>query len=145
MWQLEEAIEAYREQGAPEDQQMLIALLREVQQETGPLTQDVLDAIARAYQLGASVLPALVRVVPSLKMAAHPHRLEVCANCGKKLSSWIEKTYGVRPGGACDRGGFTYHVVGCLKNCKAGPSARWDGELISRADEDKIRRIIQAE
>ena len=87
-------------------------------------------------------LPALIRRIPDLRMHTHPHRLEVCGRCGAQLGAWIERTYGAKPGGASDRGGFTFHVLPCLKNCKAGPSARWDGEWIPRATEDRIREKI---
>lgn len=140
-WSIEEAIAYYREQGAPGDQQMLSALLREVQQETGPLTQETLDVISRELALAPSILPALIRRIPSLRMHTHPHRLEVCQNCGRRLGAWIEREYAVK-NGASDAGGFTFHVVGCMKNCKSGPSARWNGELISHATEEKLREKI---
>lgn len=141
MWEFDEAVSYYRSQGAPKDQQMLIALLKEAMQETGPLTQEMLDRIARAFGLAPSVLNALVRCVPGLRMAAHPHRLEICSRCGAKLAAWIESAYHVKNGGACDMGGFTFHVTGCMKNCKAGPSLRWDGVLYPRADEALVRRL----
>lgn len=141
-WSMEEALEHYRSQGAPQDQQMVLMLLREVQEHTGPLTQEDLSRIAQSYGLGRGFLPALIRRIPDLRMSAHPHRLEICRSCARQLGAWIEREYGVGPGGASDRGGFTYHVVGCLKNCKAGPSARWDGELIPHATEAILRQKI---
>ena len=138
-WSIEEAIAYYREQGAPGDQQMLSALLREVQQETGPLTQETLDVISRELALAPSILPALIRRIPSLRMHTHPHRLEVCQNCGRRLGAWIEREYAVK-NGASDAGGFTFHVVGCMKNCKCGPSMKWDGALVPRANEEAVRK-----
>ena len=144
MWDIDEAIACYRDQGAPDDQQMLIALLREIQQETGPLTQDILSKVENAFELNASMLPALIRRVPSLRMDTHPHRLELCQNCGRKLAVWVESEYGVKPGCACDRGGFTFHLTGCMKNCKASPSMKWDGVLYLRATEDMIRTLTKS-
>ena len=44
---LEDYIEQYRSQGAPEDQQMLIALMRDAQQlDGGALRQETIDRIA---------------------------------------------------------------------------------------------------
>ena len=46
---IREMTDYYREQGAPQDQQMLIALLREAQEKQGgALSQDILDAISAA-------------------------------------------------------------------------------------------------
>lgn len=142
MWNIDEAIAYYRDQGAPGDQQMLIALLREIQQETGPLTQEVLLKVESALALSASMLPALIRRVPSLRMDTHPHRLELCQNCGRKLAVWVENEYGVKPGCACDTHGFTFQLTGCMKNCKASPSMKWDGVLYPKASEDTIRRVV---
>ena len=142
MWNIDEAIAYYRDQGAPSDQQMLIALLREIQQETGPLTQEVLSQVERAFGLSASMLPALIRRVPSLRLDAHPHRLELCQNCGRRLAVWVENEYGVKPGCACDAYGFTFQLTGCMKNCKASPSMKWDGVLYPKASEDTIRRVV---
>jgi len=142
MWSLSEAIDYYRSQGAPGDQQMLMALLREAQEHTGPLTQSVLAEIESSYSLGKAILPALIRRVPSLRMAEHPHRLEICQNCGRRLAAWVENTCGVKPGGACDEGGFTFHVTGCMKNCKAPPSVKWDGKLYPHADEELLKKLI---
>ena len=141
-WTLEEAIDYYRREGAPEDQSMIVALLREAQAEQGALTQETLNDIARCFGLSRGFLPALIRRIPDLRMHTHPNRLEVCRNCGRQLAVWIEREYGASPGGASSRGGFTFHVVGCMKNCKSGPSARWNGELISHATEEKLREKI---
>ena len=142
---IREMTDYYREQGAPQDQQMLIALLREAQEkQSGALSQDMLEAIAAAYQMKATLLQALVRRVPGLRMESARHRLEVCGTCrqGAKLRDYIEKTYGVKSGGICEAAGFTYHVTPCMKNCGKGPSIRWDGQLFSHADEALVRRLI---
>ena len=148
MQPLDDSIQYYREQGAPEDQQMLIALLREVQQQRGgELTPDVLDAIAAAYGVKQSLLTALIRRSPSLRMASVPHRLEVCGTCpkGHALRAFIESTWHVQNGGCCEAAGFSYHITGCMKNCRKGPSLRWDGELHPHADESLVRRLVNPE
>ncbi len=134
----------YRDQGAPQDQQMLIALLREAQEtEGGILSQETLDAIAQECGIKTAVLHALIRRVPGLRSQSAPHTLEVCGTCpaGAKLRAFIEKTYGVKSG-AVSAAGFVYRVTPCMKNCKNGPSIRWDGTLHSRADEALIRKLV---
>lgn len=146
MHPLEDSIQYYREQGAPEDQQMLIALLREVQQQCGGvLTPDALDVIAAAYGVKKSLLTALIRRAPSLRLASVPHRLEVCGTCpkGHALRAFIENTWHVQNGCCCEAAGFSYHVTGCMKNCRKGPSLRWDGELYPQADEALVRRLLK--
>ena len=141
---MEEIIAYYREQGAPQDQQMLIALLREAQQaQGGVLTMDTLEQIAGAYNIRAAVLHALIRRVPGLRLETAPHRLEICGTCraGAALRDFVERTYNVKSG-AISSAGFSYHVTPCMKNCKNGPSIRWDGVLHSRADAALIKKLI---
>lgn len=141
----QDALRYYREQGAPGDQQMLIALLREVQEaDGGVLWPERVEAIALSYETPAAVLNALIRRIPSLRPAAAPHRLEMCQTCGKnrELAAFVRREYGVENGGVSQQGGFAFQLVNCMKNCKAGPSIRWDGVLYPRADEGLLRKLI---
>ena len=140
-----ELIEYYREQGAPQDQQMVIALLREMQEmDGGVLSAKSLAQVAKAYGMKETMLTAIVRRVPGLRYEDAPHRLEICGTCreGAKLRSFVETRYAVKSG-AVSAAGFAYRVTPCMKNCKNGPSIRWDGELHSRADEKLLRRLIE--
>ena len=141
---IREIIAYYQGQGAPQDQQMLIALLREAQDEMGGvLSQAVIEDIAQAMGMKSTMLLALIRRVPSLRMENAAHRLEVCGTCraGAKLRDEIEHTYGVKSGAACGAG-FSYHVTHCMKNCKNGPSIKWDGVLHSQADMRLVRALV---
>lgn len=141
-----EILEYYRSQGAPQDQQMLIALLRDMQEiEGGVLSLNMIETIAQAYGLKSAMLKALIRRVPSLRCEDVPHRLEVCGTCrtGAKLRDFIERTYGVKSGSRNETLGFSYRVMPCMKNCKNGPSVRWDGVLYGHADEAMIRSLIE--
>lgn len=140
---LMELIAYYTDQGAPDDQQMLIALLREAQEaDGGVLSEDTLERIAQVYRLKTSMLHALIRRIPALRTADAPHRLEICQTCvkGAPLRALVERECGIKSGESY--GGFSYHVVPCMKNCKHGPSVRWDGELMQNMDEEKLRRLI---
>jgi len=146
MMRREEIIEYYRGQGAPQDQQMLIALLREMQEaEDGALSQNVLEEIVQAYGVRRTMLQALIRRVPGLRCEDVPHKLEVCGTCkaSAQLRSFIEKTYGVNSGSCKEAMGFSYRVTPCMKNCKNGPSVRWDGKLYGNADEAMIRELLE--
>ena len=143
---LQKLFEVYREQGVPHDQQMLIALLREMQDMAGgTLTEDVLFQAASFYGMKATLLQALIKRVPDLRMANAAHRLEMCASCkaGYGLRAWLEDTYGVKSGGTSESGGFTYRTTPCMKNCKNGPSIRWDGTLYSHADRSLLIKLIE--
>jgi len=146
--EIREIIEYYREQGVPQDQQMLIALLREIQEaEGGVLSMGLLDTVAQAYGMKTTMLQAIIRRVPSLRLENAAHRLEVCGTCraGARLREEIERTYGVKSGGCNEAAGFSYHVTPCMKNCRFGPSIKWDGKLHSHADMALLRALIGGE
>ena len=142
---IHDLIEYFRIQGAPGDQQMLIMLLREAQQaDGGVLSGSTLAGICDAYAIKPSFLQAFIRRIPALRCESVPHKLEICGTCkmGGPLRSFIEDTYGVKSGSSCERAGFSYRVTGCMKNCKNGPSVRWDGELHPRASIDLLKKLI---
>lgn len=139
-WNLDESISWYKNQGAPGDQSALISLLREVQLENGgSIPLHVPQQIADAYDVKVSILLALIRRIPSLRLA-DTHCLELCSgpNCSKraKLASFVEKTYGSRPSK------FTVKYVPCMRMCGKGPNIRWDGQVYHQADETLLRRLI---
>ena len=151
-WSLSEALEYYRSQGAPGAQPALVELLREVQAENGGVIPDAaLEEIAAFYNLRESFLTALIRRYPSLRTQQAPHRLEVCGgpNCAKqassKLMAHIETIYGVQSGGISQKGGFSYRVTGCMKNCGKGPNLKWDGQIYNGASPDLLDRLVNGE
>ena len=135
-WNLAEAMEYYRRQGAPGDQNALIALLKEIQREEGCIPAAAPGKIADAYGVREALVLALIRRVPSLRLSGG-HCMELCAgpNCGKSahLADYAEK---IAPAGV------TVKRVGCMRLCGKGPNLRWDGILYHKADEALIRRLL---
>lgn len=84
-WNLEEAISYYQTQGAPQNQTVLINLLREIQTECGgAIPSYTLNSISAVYGIKESFLQAVIKRIPSLRLE-NTHCLELCAgpNCGK--------------------------------------------------------------
>ena len=140
-WDLKEAVEYYGRQGAPGDQSAVISLLREVQQENGgsiPLSAP--EEIAGLYGIKAGFLLALIKRIPSLRLA-DGHCLELCAgpNCGKRteLAALAEKLCKAHPGK------ITLKFTPCMRLCGKGPNLRWDGKLYHQADEALLRRLLE--
>ena len=137
-WSMDEAVRYYRSQGAPGDQNALIALLKELQSARGGSIQPAdLNQIAQALDAKPALLQALVRRIPSLKLA-DTHLLELCAgpNCGKAaaLAAAAEAL-------ARDNPKITLKFVPCMRLCGKGPNLRWDGTLHHKADEALLRRL----
>ena len=68
-WNLDEALEYYRRQGAPGDQNALIALLKEIRREEGCIPAAAPGKIADAYGVREALVLALIRRVPSLRLS----------------------------------------------------------------------------
>ncbi len=140
MWNLEEAVEYYKKQGAPADQSALVSLLREVQQENGgSIPLSTLPQIAEGLGSKESYLMAVIRRIPSLRLS-DTHELVLCAgpNCSKRaaLAAFVEKTYGRNPKK------FTIKYGPCMRLCGKGPNIKWDGKIYHGADEALIRSLI---
>ena len=137
-WNLEEAVSYYKRQGAPSDQSALTGLLREVQQEHGgSIPQGLIPTLARLCGTKESLLLALIRRLPSLRLGGS-HVLELCAgpNCGRHaaLAAAAEKLQSSR---------ITVRFVPCMRMCGKGPNLRWDGTLYHKADEALLRRLAE--
>ena len=137
-WTLDEAIGYYAKQGAPRDQMALVNLLREIQQEnSGSIPKWMLTPVAEGYAVKESLLLALIRRYPSLRLA-DTHLLEICAgpNCGKHtaLAAAAEKLR---------QQGITVKFVPCMRLCGKGPNLKWDGKLYHKADENLLKELTK--
>lgn len=138
-WSLEEAIHYYKKQGAPGEQNMLTALLREIQKESGGrIPAYALKVISEAYGIKETLLTALIRRIPSLQ-TGEGHCLELCAgpNCGKSaaLAACAEALHRKAPEK------FVLKYVPCMRLCGKGPNIRWDGKTYHGADESLLREL----
>ena len=141
-WNLKEALDYYKKQGAPRDQTALVGLLREIQQENGgSIPAYLLKEISDAYETKETFLQAVIKRIPSLRLG-NTHCLELCAgpNCGKhvKLAQYAETLQK-------STGSFTLKFVPCMRMCGKGPNLKWDGTIYHRADETLIQRLVKEE
>lgn len=135
-WDLTEAVEYYRRQGAPEDQNALRNLLSEMQAESGgAIPSYLLGQAAEKLGVKETFLTAIVRRIPSLRLKDQ-HLLEVCAgpNCSRRgeLAKLAEQY----------RGRVEVKFVPCMRQCGKGPNLRFDGRLHNAADGQLLARLI---
>ena len=140
-WDPEEAIAYYKSQGAPGDQSMLTALLKEIQQEHGGrIPTAMIPQVAQQLQVKETYLLALIRRIPSLRLGEE-HCLEICAgpNCGRHghIAAFAEKL-------CSEKGGkVTIKYVPCMRLCGKGPNVKWDGKLYHHVDEAFLRNLLK--
>ena len=141
-WNINEALAYYKQQGAPRDQSALTALLKEIQENHGgSIPSYLLPHAAEALGSKESYLLAIIKRLPSLKLAEQKPLLELCSgpNCPKRanLAGFVEKTYGRDPKN------FTLKYVGCMRQCGKGPNLRWQGQVYNQASEELIRKLLE--
>lgn len=139
-WNLQEAIEYYRTQGAPTDQSALIGLLREIQRENGGISRGDIGTIMQALAIKEGLLLALIKRIPSLRIK-DVHTLEVCAgpNCGKHtaLAAFAEKL-------SKESGGrIELKFMPCMRMCAKGPNVRLNGTVHHGMTEEKLRELLK--
>ena len=139
-WNLQEALDYYKKQGAPADQSALISLLSEIQQEHGgSIPKALLPEVAAYYGTKEALLLAIIRRIPRLHLS-DLHTLEVCAgpNCGKSaaLAKAAESLCAAHPN-------IHLKFVPCMRLCGKGPNIKWDGKLYHRADEALLVQLIK--
>ena len=137
-WNLEEALIYYKKQGAPGDQNALIGLLKEIQQECGGVPENLLTMAAAFYGIRESLLAALIRRIPGLRLK-NTHTLEICGgpNCGKHRALWEQAEALCK-----NRPDITLKQSPCMRMCGKGPNLRWDGHLHHKADEALLRELF---
>ena len=135
-WELKEAIDYYRRQGAPGDQNALRNLLTEIQEESGgAIPRDLLGRAAEGRGVKESFLTAIIRRFPSLRLQNH-HVLEVCAgpNCSRRGQlAQLAEAY---------RGRVEVKLVPCMRQCGKGPNIRFDGKLYNGADARLLEKLM---
>ena len=136
-WELQEAVEYYRRQGAPGDQNALRNLLTEIQTESGGgIPSGLLAAAAEGLGVKESFLTAIIRRIPSLRLK-DVHVLEICAgpNCSRegRLAELADRY----------RGRVEVRLVPCQRMCGKGPNIRLDGRLYHGADEGMLEEILK--
>ena len=134
---LKEAIEYYRRQGAPGDQNALRNLLTELQDaHGGAIPKHLLPQTAEGLGVKESFLLAIIRRIPSLRLA-DVHVLEICAgpNCSRRGTlAQLAEQY---------RGRAEVKFVPCMRHCGKGPNLRFDGKLYNGADETLLTRLME--
>lgn len=135
-WDLSEAVEYYRRQGAPGDQNALRNLLAEMQAESGgAIPSYLLGQAAEMLGVKETFLTAIVRRIPSLRLKDR-HLLEICAgpNCSRRGDlAKIAEQY---------RGRVEVKFVPCMRQCGKGPNLRFDGKLYNAADGQLLARLM---
>ena len=133
------------------DQSELIEMLREIQEVCGGvISATALQSVCDELGVKDNYISTVIKFCPDIKTERVSHRLSVCGgvNCknngSSELGEYIRKTYGVKPGGICEKYGFSYEICGCIKQCASGPNIKWDGKVYSKVTTKMLDKLIKA-
>lgn len=87
--EIREIIDYYSKQRNPQEQENIVAMLREIQEAEGCITMKVQEEAAEALGVKPSVLSCIIKRYPSLKEVDYAHEMVLCT--GKAVNA---KQYG---------------------------------------------------
>lgn len=146
---LEEILSYYEKEGAGIRQEVLVEMLREIQEVYGCITAAVQEKAADRLHVKRSVIENLIRLYPSLKAEKSRHTITVCTGrqCQMKggiaVLEAIEKELGIGPGETTEDGNFTLTKRSCLKHCRMAPNMMIDDELYTFVKPGDIGKILK--
>lgn len=147
--ELEEIFRYYSEQKDKASQEMVVSLLRELQEAEGCLTMELRRRTAEVTGVSEAFLQCLIRKYPSLKETRCSHEITACTGerCAKKggLDIFEQLKRELKPdkNGISADGVFELRTRNCLKQCRTSPNLMIDGTLYSGKELQNIAELLR--
>lgn len=149
MNEIEEIFSYYSQQPDKGSQDMVVALLRELQEVNGFLSCELKEKVVEITGISKSYLQCLIRMYPSLKETNVVHEIVVCTGerCGKKdgilLLKQLQKKLNIQKNGVSSDGKFELRTQNCLKSCKTAPNVMVDGMIYSGDEWKDLKKFLE--
>lgn len=146
--QLDEIFTYYSGQKDRHTQEMVVALLREIQEVQGCVDAKAREKVLEITGVGEGFLKTILRLHPSIKEAANLHEIVACTGerCGKKngieILGNLRKELGIVKDGISSDGQFYLKTQNCLKQCKTSPNLMIDGVLYSGEQLKNLKKLL---
>lgn len=158
--ELEEILNYYREQmvltgpAAAGSQELLVELLREIQELYGWIDEESQKAAAETMGMSQTVISKIIKLYPSFKSRPSAYGIVVCTgkNCGSKggmqLLEAVRREVERRPAGL-----FEITTRNCLKHCRTSPNLLMihqtkvgetfqDDQMFEQVQADEVSRLL---
>lgn len=142
---LQQIIASHQDREGP-----LLPILHDVQAEWGMIPEAAQPIIAKALGMKRAEVYGVVsfyhdfRAEPAGNHVLRLCRAEACISMGgDELAEQLTRALGIGWNETTPDGRVTLEPVFCLGLCACAPSAQMDGELVGRADVDKLTRMLQ--
>lgn len=148
--EIEEIFAYYGKQRDKGSQEMVIALLRELQEAEGCITSKLKQRVLETTGITDKFLDCLIKMYPSIKETKQAHEIIACTGerCGKKDGMKILKNLrlelGIKKDGISADGRFELRTRNCLKQCRTSPNLYIDGKLYSGEQLEDIKSLLNS-
>lgn len=129
-------------------QEMIVNMLRELQEALGCISPAILEAAAKTAGVKPSTVQTILKRYPSLKQAPYVHEIVVCTgrNCaGANMDVLLElrQRLEVNRDGISGDGRIYLRTSSCLKHCRTAPNILVDGALCSGKSAKEILEMVK--
>ena len=146
--EIREIIDYYSKQRNPQEQENIVAMLREIQEAEGCITMKVQEEAAEALGVKPSVLSCIIKRYPSLKEADYAHEMVLCTGKAVNAKQYGNFRYGKERIWHFKRRYISrrkLHLTtrNCLKQCRTSPNMLLDGELYANLTKEKVISLLE--
>ena len=145
---LQEILERYAKIRDTGGQELIVTLLREIQDAEGYIPDSLHAQAARAMQVSPAVITALIKRIPGFKSAPSKYAITVCTGprCAAKGSREILRTFEtilhIRAGQATPDGLISLETQNCFKKCGSAPNVRCGHTIYTSFSPDQAAYLI---
>lgn len=146
---IKEILEYYGSQRDRSSQEMIVQMLREIQDVKGFITPQLKKMAAETAGVNESLIQIIIKRYPSLKEVNYKHVITACTGprCGAKqamdLLEVLKKELDIQRDGISKDGTIYLKTQNCLKHCKTSPNILVDGILVPYVTEEKIKELVK--
>ena len=147
--QIEEIFSYYESQKDKGTQEMVVSLLRELQEVEGCITPNLKERVIETTGITEKFLAVIMKMYPSIKESGNLHEIIVCTGerCGNKDSfqilQKIKKDLEIGKDGTSKDGKYVLRTRNCLKQCRTSPNILIDGDLYSGECVKDIKSLLK--
>lgn len=147
--ELQEIFAYYAGQRDKKDQDVIVQMLKELQEVNGFLTPELKEQAAQTAEVPLSLISLLIRTYPSLKEAAYTHVITVCSGerCAKKngrqIAEIVRRELRIGKNNLSADGTCLLKTQNCLKQCRTSANFIIDDVLYSNIKPEQVPDILK--
>lgn len=147
--EIEEIFSYYSQQPDKGSQEMVVALLRELQDAHGFISLELKERVEQVTGVSPNYLKCLIRMYPTLKEENTVHEIIACTGerCGKKeggaILNALKRELRIQKNGVSIDGKFKLRTQNCLKKCGTAPNIIIDDVVYSGSELKDLKKLLE--